>query len=115
MESFCKIRDVYRAITEFEAQFEKRYGLGLNEGSLLCALHEVGRLSSGDIAKQLNLTQSNTSKVIRAAENKGLIQRSLGDDDKRQMYFSLTPEGERCLTQLHCCDIEVPAVLKQLL
>ena len=115
MESFCKIRDVYRAITEFEAQFEKRYGLGLNEGSLLCALHEVGRLSSGDIAKQLNLTQSNTSKVIRAAENKGLIQRSLGDDDKRQMYFSLTPGGERCLTQLHCCDIEVPAVLKQLL
>ncbi|HJG88324.1 MarR family winged helix-turn-helix transcriptional regulator [Barnesiella viscericola] len=115
MESFCKIRDVYRAITEFEAQFEKRYGLGLNEGSLLCALHEVGRLSSGDIAKQLNLTQSNASKVIRAAENKGLIQRSLGDDDKRQMYFSLTPEGERCLTQLHCCDIEVPAVLKPLL
>ncbi|AHF12846.1 DNA-binding protein [Barnesiella viscericola DSM 18177] len=115
MESFCKIRDVYRAITEFEAQFEKRYGLGLNEGSLLCALHEVGRLSSGDIAKQLNLSQSNASKVIRAAENKGLIQRSLGDDDKRQMYFSLTPEGERCLTQLHCCDIEVPAVLKQLL
>ena len=115
MESFCKIRDVYRAITEFEAQFEKRYGLGLNEGSLLCALHEVGRLSSGDIAKQLNLTQSNASKVIRAAENKGLIHRSLGDDDKRQMYFSLTPEGERCLTQLHCCDIEVPAVLKQLL
>ena len=79
MESFCKIRDVYRAITEFEAQFEKRYGLGLNEGSLLCALHEVGRLSSGDIAKQLNLTQSNASKVIRAAENKGLIQRSLGE------------------------------------
>lgn len=115
MESFCKIRDVYRAITDFEARFEKRYGLGLNEGSLLCALHEVGRLSSGDIAKQLNLTQSNASKVIRAAENKGLIQRRLGDDDKRQMYFSLTPEGERCLTQLHCCDIEVPAVLKQLL
>ena len=115
MESFCKIRDVYRAITDFEARFEKRYGLGLNEGSLLCALHEVGRLSSGDIAKQLNLTQSNASKVIRAVENKGLIQRTLGDDDKRQMYFSLTPEGERCLTQLHCCDIEVPSVLKQLL
>ena len=40
MESFCKIRDVYRAITEFEARFEKRYGLGLNEGSLLCALSD---------------------------------------------------------------------------
>ena len=115
MESFCKIRDVYRAITEFEARFEKRYGLGLNEGSLLCALHEVGRLSSGDIAKQLNLTQSNASKVIRAAENKGLIQRSLGDDDKRQMYFSLSPEGADCLARLQCCDIQVPELLQKLL
>ncbi|HIZ27249.1 winged helix DNA-binding protein [Barnesiella sp. An55] len=115
MESFCRIRDVYRAITEFEARFEKRYGLGLNEGSLLCALRETERLSSGDIAKQLNLTQSNASKVIRAAEKKGLIQRTLGDDDKRQMYFSLSPEGMRCLEQLRCCDIQVPELLQKLL
>ncbi len=115
MESFCKIRDVYRAITEFEARFEKRYGLGLNEGSLLCALSDCPKLSSGDIARQLNLSQSNASKVIRSAEKKGLIQRSLGDDDKRQMYFSLSPEGADCLARLQCCDIQVPELLQKLL
>ena len=103
MESFCKIRDVYRAITEFEARFEKRYGLGLNEGSLLCALSDCPKLSSGDIAR------------IRSAEKKGLIQRSLGDDDKRQMYFSLSPEGADCLARLQCCDIQVPELLQKLL
>lgn len=114
MEPFCKIRVVYRAIAEFETQFEKRYGLCLNEGSLLCALHNMPRLSSGDIAKQLGLTQSNTSKVIRSVEKKGLVQRILGDDDKRQMYFSLTKEGERCLEQLQCCEVEIPEALKKL-
>ena len=115
MESFCKIRDIYRAITEFEARFEKEYGLGLNEGSLLCALSDCPKLSSGDIARQLNLSQSNASKVIRAAEKKGLIQRSLGEDDKRQMYFSLSAEGRDCLGRLQCCDIEIPEVLKRLM
>mgnify|MGYP002749742742 CR=1 FL=1 len=100
MEPFCKIRDFYRAITDFETRFEKRYGLCLNEGMLLCCLRQEPRLSSGDIAKQLGLTHSNTSKVIRSVEKKGLIERILGDDDKRQMYFSLTQEGERCLKEL---------------
>lgn len=115
MESFCKIRDIYRAITEFEARFEKRYGLGLNEGSLLCALRDVPRHSSGEIARQLGITQSNASKVIRSAEKKGLIQRSLGNDDKRQMYFSLSAEGRDCLGRLQCCDIEIPEVLKRIM
>lgn len=46
---------------------------------------------------------------------KGLIERILGDDDKRQMYFSLTQEGERCLKELECCDVEIPDVLKKIL
>ena len=115
MEPFCKIRDVYRAIAEFETRFEKRYGLCLNEGSLLCALHNASCLSSGDIAKQLGLTQSNASKVIRSVEKKGLVQRILGNEDKRQMYFSLTDEGERCLEKLQWCDIEIPGALKRLI
>ena len=36
MEDLCKIRDVYRAIAEFETQFMQQYNLSLNEGMLLC-------------------------------------------------------------------------------
>ena len=115
MEPFCKIRDVYRAIVEFESQFEKKYGIGLNEGSLLCALSQASKLSSGDIAKQLGISHSNASKVIRAVEKKGFVERILGNDDKRQMYFSLSAEGRQCLEKLQCCDIEIPAALKRLM
>ncbi len=95
METLCKIRDLYRAIAEFETRFEKAHHLCLNEGMLLCCLSRKKRLSSGEIAEQLGLSNSNTSKVIRSVEDKGYIERNLGDCDKRQMYFSLTEAQSR--------------------
>lgn len=49
METLCKIRDLYRAIAEFETRFEKAHHLCLNEGMLLCCLSRKKRLSSADI------------------------------------------------------------------
>lgn len=46
MDSLCKIRDIYRAIATFEAEFEKHYNLSLNEGMLLCTLSKAKTLSS---------------------------------------------------------------------
>ena len=76
METLCKIRDLYRAIAEFETRFEKAHHLCLNEGMLLCCLSRKKRLSSGEIAEQLGLSNSNTSKVIRSVEDKGYIERN---------------------------------------
>jgi DNA-binding MarR family transcriptional regulator len=89
----CQIRDLYRSIAEFENEFVKKYNLCLNEGMLLCTLSNVDKLSSGEIAEMLGLSNSNASKVIRSVENKGLIKRELGNQDKRQMNFLLTDEG----------------------
>ena len=99
METLCKIRDLYRAIAEFETRFEKAHH----------------RLSSGEIAEQLGLSNSNTSKVIRSVEDKGYIERNLGDCDKRQMYFSLTEEGKKILKEMECCNIEIPELLRSVL
>lgn len=115
MDTLCKIRDMYRAIAEFEARFEKVYQLGLNEGMVLCCLSRMEKLSSGEIAEQLNLTNSNTSKVIKSMESKGFIRRTIGDNDKRQMNFSLTSEGEMKVREIEGGSIEIPELLKKLL
>ncbi|WP_455674216.1 MarR family transcriptional regulator [Phocaeicola sp.] len=115
MDTLCKIRDLYQAIAEFEVRFEKVHHLCLNEGMLLCCLFRHGRLSSGEIAEQLNLTNSNTSKVIRAVEDKGYIERNLGSNDRRQMYFSLTDEGRKIVKEMEFCHIEIPELLKSVL
>ena len=70
MEDLCKIRDVYRAIAEFETQFIQQYNLSLNEGMLLCALLDNPRLNAGEIAEALGLSHSYTSILIRSVEEK---------------------------------------------
>ena len=114
MEDLCKIRDVYRAIAEFETQFMQQYNLSLNEGMLLCTLLNTPRLTSGEIAEALGLTCSNTSKLIRSVEEKKLIARIIGKVDKRQMHFSLTAEGKEQITAIKSTTHEMPELLQQI-
>ena len=115
MDKLCKIRDIQRAVNLFESHFDKMYGICLNEGMVLCSLMKNEQLSSSEISELLGLTSSNTSKVIRSVENKGLIERIIGDKDKRQMYFLLTDEGRKQLSSIKCDAVEIPELLKTII
>lgn len=107
----CQIRDVYRAIYDFELNFQQLYNLGLNEGMLLCSLN-TQKYSSNELASVLGLSNSNTSKVIKSVEKKGLIKRIVGKEDKRQMYFALTDLGKKKLESIKCAELVIPETLK---
>ena len=113
METLCKIRDIYRAIAEFEVQFTQMYDLSLNEGKLLCTLLNTPKLTSSKIAEALGLSASNTSKVIRSVEEKKLITRLIGKEDKRQMRFFLTTEGKNRISDIKNATFELPGLLQQ--
>lgn len=113
METLCKIRDIYRSIAEFEVQFTQVYDLSLNEGMLLCTLLNRPKLTSSEIAEALGLSASNTSKVIRSVEDKKLITRLIGKEDKRQMLFTLTSEGKSKITDIKNAVFEMPELLQQ--
>lgn len=115
METLCKIRDIYRAVIAVESQMEKIHNLSLNEGMLLCSLLKTERLSSGEIADVLGVATSNASKLIKSVENKELIERVLGNVDKRQMYFSLTEKGRLILSKIKCEKLEIPELLQAIL
>lgn len=115
MEKLCKIRDIQRSVVAFEAQFEKRYGICLNEGMALCSLHKAERLSSGEIGELLGLSSSNTSKVIASMERKGFVKRIMGETDKRQMYFLLTDSGSELISSIKCDEIETTPALENAL
>ena len=89
MEVLCKIRDIYRAIAEFEAQFEQAYGLSLNEGMLLCTLLSRGKLSSSEVAEALGLSA------------------------KRQMYFVPTPAGKELIGRIKAAHFDLPPLLAE--
>ena len=113
METLCKIRDIYRAIAEFEVQFMQMYDLSLNEGMLLCTLFNTPELTSSEIAEALGLSASNASKVIRSVEEKKLIARLIGKEDKRQMRFSFTAEGKNRISDIKNAAFELPGLLQQ--
>lgn len=102
MDTLCRIRDIYRAISEFEERFLSDYGISLNEALLLCCISRGEECCSGEIAGKLGLSASNSSKVIAAAEKKGLVRRVIGDNDKRRMFFSLTDSGRERLGSITC-------------
>lgn len=115
LDRLCKIRDIQRSIIAFEQQFEKRYGICLNEGMALCSLYKSERLTSGELGELLGLTLSNTSKVIASVEGKELVTRILGTKDKRQMYFTLTGKGRELMSTINCEEIEVPELLHEVI
>ena len=93
------MRDILKALNDFERDFERTHGVCLNEAAVLCSL-KSGRLSASDIAAKVGLTPSHASKVIRSIERKGLVERVLGQHDRRQMYFDLTrASGRNALRQ----------------
>ncbi len=111
MERLTKIRDIQRAVINFEHSFERYYGICLNEGMALCLLVDHNRLTSGEISEILGLTPSNTSKVIASIERKGYVRRIPGKNDKRQMYFTLSPEGKKFITTVKPEEVETPELL----
>lgn len=111
-ELLCRIRDLQRAIMQFESGFENRYGICLNEGMALCSLRKNGKLSASELGTLLGLTHSNMSKVIKSIESKGYVQRLIGDCDKRQMYFSLTEQGRQLMSAIKCDSQEIPELLR---
>ena len=77
METICLMRDIYRAIQTFEADFQKVHRVCMNEAMLLCSL-SGGKRSAAEIAAINAMSPSHTSKVIRSVEEKGFVKRTDG-------------------------------------
>lgn len=111
MKLICVLRDINKAMNELEEQMNAKYSVGLNEAMVLCCLSQ-GRLSATEIADKTGMTTSHCSKVIKSIENKLLIERSLGETDKRQMYFKHTKKGKMKLEEIKCNSLTLPDILK---
>ncbi len=115
MKTICAMREIIKAITRFEASFEEVHQLSLNEAIVLCALQNAGeKVAATVLSRQTELSPSHASKVLRSLEEKQLIVRSVGDLDKRQMYFHLTPAGEQRIKALDAEKTEIPQLLQPL-
>ena len=109
------MREVFRAMSSFETAFEKVYRITLNEAMILCILKDATeRMTATNLSKSTDLSPSHTSKMLRILEEKGLIVRELGNEDRRQMYFPLSSTGKQRVSELEVDKVEMPELLKPL-
>ena len=95
--------------------FEKVYQVSLNEAMILCILKDATeRMTATNLSKSTDLSPSHTSKMLRILEEKGLIVRELGNEDRRQMYFHLSSTGKQRVSELEVDKVEMPELLKPL-
>ena len=69
------------------------HGVARSEWRVLAALHEKGELRVADLAIVALSPQPTVTNALRRLEERGLVVRVAGTDDKRQRLVSITPAG----------------------
>lgn len=114
MESICVLKDIYKALYQFEKDFSDLHHLTINEAMLLCCLKEGNSKTAGSLCEYIGLSNSRVSKVITSVENKGFIDREISKEDKRQMLFCLTETGKAKVAQMQSSDLNIKELYTQL-
>lgn len=100
MEPICRIKEIYKALYQFEKAFAERHGITINEAMLLCCLKQGGARTAGELCEFVGLSGPRVSKVITTVERKGYLHRTISPQDRRQMLFSLTELGAAKIRQM---------------
>ena len=115
MDEICKIKDLYGALNTFEKEFHQKYDITIIEAMLLCSMSDGVEKSANEICEFIGLSSSRGSRVINTTESKKFILRHMGEEDKRQMIFTLTDSGEKKLSEMHSESIAIMEKFKTIL
>lgn len=69
-------------------------------GILTCLKNsEDSRVCVSGIARSLNATSPNVSRVLKSLEKEGKVYREVDENDRRNTFVYLTDKGKECLKQ----------------
>ncbi|MEM7723830.1 MAG: MarR family transcriptional regulator [Pseudomonadota bacterium] len=75
----------------------KRHGLTRIGWCILLAVEDEGKTNPSDIADFVGIDRTATSRALKHLEASGLIQRTMGREDRRMTHVALTETGRRHL------------------
>ncbi len=87
-------------------------GLGMSETNLgaLRLIERHGPIAVTDVARRLEIDQSNASRQIRALEDQGLVTRTIDPDDRRVARLGVTAAGRKVLARVRAVALNDYAV-----
>src|SRR5919108_1253143 len=90
----------------------QEFDLAPQQGMALRALHEPRRM--GELAKFLACDNSNVTGIVDRLEERGLVERSSAEHDRRVKLIALTPDGSELREELNTRMAEPPEALTRL-
>jgi DNA-binding MarR family transcriptional regulator len=93
------LRKIMQAISLHSRSLVKDVGL---TGPQLIFLKEVARterMSIGEIAKAISLSQATVTGILERLVKRGLVSRQRSKQDRRRVLISITPAGEQILAK----------------
>ena len=96
------------------AELQEAHGLTINDFEALLVLSnaEGGRLKRVELARNLLLTPSGITRLLRGLEDAGLVERASCSSDLRVTYAQLTDAGREKLADTHLLVIASGSVEK---
>ncbi|MGD8557033.1 MAG: MarR family transcriptional regulator [Chromatiales bacterium] len=86
------LRRVIRAVDLHSRNLAASHGLTGPQALLLKALQH-GRLSAGELASRVSLSQGTVTDILNRLEKRGTIMRLRDASDRRRVLVELTPKG----------------------
>ncbi len=92
-EALILLRQIIRATDMQEKEISRSTGLTLPQLMVMQTLRNNSPITTGELAKEISLTQATVTSILDRLEKKGLVARERGVDDKRKVWLHLTNEG----------------------
>jgi DNA-binding MarR family transcriptional regulator len=88
------LRRIIRSIDQHNKQLSKKYKMTVPQLVCLRQLaNQNGQMTTGNLAKQVYLSQATVTGILDRLERKGLITRQRSTHDRRQVFVALTEAG----------------------
>ncbi|WP_067521301.1 MarR family winged helix-turn-helix transcriptional regulator [Endozoicomonas ascidiicola] len=87
------LRQIIRSTDMQDKEISRCTGLTLPQLMIMQTLRQSNQITTGELAKEMGITQATVTSILDRLEKKELIARERGAEDKRKVWISLTPEG----------------------
>ena len=86
-----------------------RYGVTLHQFHLLLHMKASGKIRVTDLSDLMMVSKPTASRMVHTLYDKGLVNRKTDDQDRRLVFLTLTPKGERVVGEMQAKQVEVLA------
>lgn len=98
------------ATTSMDERLRERFGYSLDDYDVLHQIAAHGEpIRMGGLAEQLLVANSSCNRIVGRLAAAGLVERTRGPHDRREVFVDLTTEGQRLrrrMAAVHVRDIE---------